>query len=364
MLVHICCSVDSHFFLQKLQNDYPDEKLVGFFYDPNIHPYAEYRLRLLDVKRSCDLLGIDLVEGEYDFDSWLEVVRGHDKDPEKGERCKKCFDHRFEVSMQKAKELGHAKMSTSLLVSPLKSQEQLIASGERFRKKYGVEFVHFDYRSSGGTQTQSEVSKEQKLYRQDYCGCIYGLTNQREAQDRLADELLSPICGRVLPASIEERLDLYNKRLDLETKHIDYKIIKEKFLNYRLFSLTLKCDGKTTPAHALFYSTMPRKTTKASVEFESSGVAYFSREELKLIDLDLFNSLAKRSYANIYDLIYNPPSVEEELSIREQICGVGFNLSPILVVQDLGIKKLELYLDAKVYEDTKERLLEFKPHKL
>ncbi|MDD3060891.1 MAG: epoxyqueuosine reductase QueH, partial [Sulfurimonas sp.] len=50
MLVHICCSVDSHFFLEKLQHDYPDEKLTGFFYDPNIHPYSEYQLRLLDVE--------------------------------------------------------------------------------------------------------------------------------------------------------------------------------------------------------------------------------------------------------------------------------------------------------------------------
>ena len=50
MLVHICCSVDSHYFLKKLQEEYPGEKLVGFFYDPNIHPYSEYYLGLLDVR--------------------------------------------------------------------------------------------------------------------------------------------------------------------------------------------------------------------------------------------------------------------------------------------------------------------------
>jgi len=47
MLVHICCSVDSHFFLKKLQLAYPHEVLIGFFYDPNIHPFSEYSLRLL-----------------------------------------------------------------------------------------------------------------------------------------------------------------------------------------------------------------------------------------------------------------------------------------------------------------------------
>jgi len=74
MLVHICCAVDSHYFLQKLQADYPDEKLTGFFYDPNIHPYSEYYLRLLDVKRSCKMLGIDLIEGEYDFEHAKTLV--------------------------------------------------------------------------------------------------------------------------------------------------------------------------------------------------------------------------------------------------------------------------------------------------
>ncbi|MBQ9875612.1 MAG: epoxyqueuosine reductase QueH, partial [Campylobacter sp.] len=40
MLVHICCSVDSHYFLRKLRET-TDEPLIGYFYDPNIHPYSE-----------------------------------------------------------------------------------------------------------------------------------------------------------------------------------------------------------------------------------------------------------------------------------------------------------------------------------
>ena len=83
MLVHICCSVDSHFFLEKLQHDYPGEKLTGFFYDPNIHPYSEYQLRLLDVQRSCKKLGIEVLEGPYDYENWLQAVRGLENEPEK-----------------------------------------------------------------------------------------------------------------------------------------------------------------------------------------------------------------------------------------------------------------------------------------
>ncbi len=83
MLVHICCAVDSHFFLQELQQMFPDEKLVGYFYDPNIHPYSEYQLRLLDVKRSCKMLDIELIEGDYNYEGWLESVRGFEDEPEK-----------------------------------------------------------------------------------------------------------------------------------------------------------------------------------------------------------------------------------------------------------------------------------------
>lgn len=96
MLVHICCSVDSHFFLQKLQLEYPEETLIGFFYDPNIHPFSEYSLRLLDVKRSCQKLGIVLHVGEYDYEGWIEAVRGLENEPEKGKRCLVCFDNRLE----------------------------------------------------------------------------------------------------------------------------------------------------------------------------------------------------------------------------------------------------------------------------
>lgn len=357
MLVHICCSVDSHFFLEKLQRDYPAEKLVGFFYDPNIHPYSEYQLRLLDVKRSCKKLGIELIEGEYDFEAWMEAVRGLEREPEKGKRCEVCFDRRFEVSAKKALELGEKKITTTLLVSPLKSQEQLKRSGDRFYEEHGVEFVFYDYRKDGGTQDQSRVSKEEQLYRQDYCGCIYGLTMQREQQERLMDEMFSEISGRVLPASIEERLELYMQRMELEDKNADYRIVKEKFLNYRLFDLKLTQKGAVIPAHALFYSTLPRKKAEGRVEFSADGVHYFNREEIKFITLEQFNKTAELGYKDIYELIFNPPSVEKELCIRASLTGSHYDLSPLIVVEEIPQEKLNITLDAKVYEDTRERLI-------
>lgn len=358
MLVHICCSVDSHFFLEKLQKDYPDEKLTGFFYDPNIHPYSEYQLRLLDVERSCKKLGIDLLEGEYDYENWLDAIRGLEKEPEKGARCEVCFDKRFITSAKKALEIGENKITTTLLVSPLKSQEQLKRVGDEFHAKHGVEFIAVDYRSGGGTQDQSRVTKEEQLYRQDYCGCIFGLTMQRDQQNKLMDEMFSPISNQILPASIEERLSLYKHRNELEDNGVRYKIIKHKFLNYRQLNFKVM-EGKddVLDAYALSYSTLPRERAQGKVEFENQNIYYFNREEIKFITLEHFNTLANSSYKTTKELIFKALSFEKELEIRRKISLSPYDLTPIIVLNSIPNKKLSISLKTKTYEDTKEKLI-------
>ena len=342
-----------------MQKDYPDEKLTGFFYDPNIHPYSEYRLRYLDVERSCKMLGIELLEGEYDYQNWLHAVKGLENEPEKGKRCEVCFDRRFEISAHKALELGENKITTTLLVSPLKSQEQLKRVGDEFYQKHGVEFIAVDYRSKGGTQDQSRVTKEEQLYRQDYCGCIYGLTMQRDAQNKLMDEMFSPISNAVLPSSIEHRLEIYKYRINLEENKKQYKIIKYKFLNYRQFTCKLTQD-KTADiaAYTLSYSTLPRKKAQGKIEFTHNDISYFNKDEIKFITLKTFNTFACKEYKSVKEIIFNPPSFEQEAAIRHKITNNTYDLTPIIVTDKQPSGKLSLYLDAKVYEDTIEKIIE------
>ena len=357
MLVHICCSVDSHFFIEKLQQEFPDEKLVGFFYDPNIHPYSEYRLRLLDVMRSCKRLGIELIEGPYDYENWLNAVRGLEYEPEKGSRCEVCFDRRFEVSAHKALELGESTMTTTLLVSPKKSQEQLIRSGEAFEVSHGVKFIAFDYRKNNGTADQGRVSKEQQLYRQDYCGCLFGLSMQRDQQHRLMDEMFSPLSRQILPASIEERLAMYEYRMQLEDQAIPYRIIKERFLNYRLIRSSLKAGDSVVPSYPLFYSTINRSSTEGKIDFEINAQFFLNREEVRFITLDTFNTLTSSAYKDTNDLMFNAPSVETEISLRSTLTGNPYNTSAIIVVDHIPTAKIHLLLETKTYDDTKERLI-------
>ncbi len=356
ILVHICCSVDSHYFLAKLREDYPNRELIGFFYDPNIHPYSEYYLRLLDVKRSCRLLGIRLIEGEYNINGWLKSVKGLENEPEKGARCSVCFDYRFENSAKEASKLNIPIFTSTLLTSPKKSLEALKYAGDKIASKYNLEFIAPDYRKASGTQAQNILAKKDKLYRQDYCGCIYGLTKQREYQDKLADELFSPISNQILPNSIEEKIALYHKREEFEDNNIEYKIIKQRFLNYRLLYGYLKSKRDIIPAYFLPYSTIRGDYSRGKIEYSIDDIFYFNRDEVKFITLDKYNQLSNQNYKTINELIYNPPIFEKEVDIKSKISNTYYDLGAILVVDKIPTTKLEIICQSKTYNDVKEVL--------
>lgn len=357
MLVHICCAVDSHHFLEKLQEDYPQETLIGYFYDPNIQPYSEYRLRFLDVAYSCRKLGIELLEGPYNIDEWLKKVKGLEQEPEKGDRCTVCYDDRLETTALKAKELGHDKFTSTLLISPKKSQDKLDVIGKNLTQKHGIQFIFKDYRSGQGMHEQAFKVKEHSLYRQNYCGCLFGLTPQREYQNKLMDEMFSPLSNQILPESIESRLALYEKRDELEEKGIPYKIVKQRFLNYRLLSATLKIDGIVVPSYFLCYSTLQKGKMKGKIEYEKNDIAYLNKDEVKVLTVDMFNDISRFNYRNTKDLLYNPPTFQAELNIRADISKNPYGLSAIIVVDTLIDGKYEINLNSKIYEDVKEIII-------
>ena len=182
---------------------------------------------------------------------------------------------------------------------------------------------------------------------------------QREAQEKLLDEMFSPVSGAVLPASIEERLELYTKRIELEEKGTPYKITKHKFLNYRQFFLHVKNKQHFFKAYALNYSTLPRKKAQGRIECKIDNVYHFNRDEVKFITLSYFNQIASKSYKTVLELLDNPLSFKEELSLRRTIVDEEYDLTPIIVMEEIPDGRLEIYLDAKVYEDTKEKLIIF-----
>ncbi|MFK5881648.1 MAG: epoxyqueuosine reductase QueH [Sulfurospirillum sp.] len=359
MLVHICCSVDSHFFLQKLSKLYPEKELIGYFYDPNIHPYSEYKLRLLDVQRSCDKLGVKLIEGEYDYEGWIDAVKGLEDEPEKGKRCSVCFDNRLVNTAIKALKIGETEITTTLLTSPKKSIEQLRKNAKEIEEKYSVKVFTPDFRKGGGTSEQFALAKKDMLYHQNYCGCLFALSAQRESQNRLKDELMSPITRQILPSSIEERIELYVEVDRCEKHNAKFMLKREKFLNFRLLRAFVKeAKGEVIPSYFLFYSKLQRVFAKGKITHIKDGIGYFSREEILFLSLEKFNDIAKTKYKNINDMIKKSLHVEDELKVRTALSSTILpTLSPIVILDDIKTQKYEIYLNAIIYEDVRENLV-------
>lgn len=357
MLVHICCSVDSHYFLERIQEEFPNEKLIGYFYDPNIHPYSEYRLRYLDVEYSCKKLGITLIEGPYNLEEWLKKVKGMEHLPEKGDRCTVCYDDRLENSVNKAIELGESSFTTTLLISPKKSQEKLEIIGNYLENKTGIKFIFKDYRSGNGAQIQGLRVKENSLYRQNYCGCLFGLSSQREHQKKIMDEMFNPISNQILPESIEQRLELYKKRDELEESNKKYKIIKQRFLNYRLLSGKVIVNKEIIPSYIFAYSTINKNQTSSKIDYVKDGINYLVKDEVKIITIDKFNEISNSRYKSTKELIFNPLKFEDEIIVRNKILNNPFDLSALIVIDKIIDEKYEIFINSIIYEDIKEEII-------
>jgi predicted adenine nucleotide alpha hydrolase (AANH) superfamily ATPase len=358
LLVHICCSIDSHFFLQKIQKDYLNEEIIGFFYNPNIHPYSEYKLRLLDVQYSCNILGIKLIKGEYDYKNWINTVKGYEEEPEKGKRCTLCYDKRLEITALKTIELNHTLFTTTLLISPLKSQEKLRKIGENLSLKYNLNFQFFDYRGGQNRYLQIDAVKNNSLYRQNYCGCLYALNMQRDCQKKLCDELLSPINNQILPESIESRIELYTIRNQLRKEKKNYKIVKKIFLNYRLLTASVKINKKIVPSYFICYSTLQNKKIKGKIEYTINHIHYLNKNGVKLMNLNIFNKLNNTNYNNIKELMWSPLNFDDELKFRTTTLSNTFDLSTLIILDTISYENIEIICNSKVYEDVKEEIID------
>ncbi|MFN3598117.1 MAG: epoxyqueuosine reductase QueH [Aquificaceae bacterium] len=280
ILVHVCCAPDAVYFLRRLKEDYPQAQIVGFFYDPNIHPYEEYKLRLVETKRAFEELGIPLYEGEYDIENWLYHVKGYEEEPEKGKRCALCFDYRLLRSLEFAKQIGATHLTTTLLMSPKKDFLMLKESGDKVCKPAGIEFLALDYRKAGGTQEMFKLSKAMEIYHQDYCGCIYGLFKQKKEKSMW--DLVS-FQGR-RPGSKEEKLFIKEVRLFAESQlGLSCKEWEFSFLNWKLLLGKIEVAGEVIPSLVKPFSSSIRGLLKAEPVEKVGNTIYYSKGGLRVI---------------------------------------------------------------------------------
>jgi predicted adenine nucleotide alpha hydrolase (AANH) superfamily ATPase len=165
LLLHICCANCAIYPLERIGEK--GIEVVGYFFNPNIHPYQEYQKRLEALRQYSKKVGLEVIyRDEYLLEEFLKNVAQR---PEV--RCEYCYSIRLEATAREAKKSGFDQFSTTLLQSTHQNHQRIKETGEHFSKEVGILFYYEDFRQ--GWKRGVEVSKEMGLYRQQYCGCIY-----------------------------------------------------------------------------------------------------------------------------------------------------------------------------------------------
>jgi len=174
MLLHSCCGPCSTSVIETLKEEYD---ITIFYYNPNIYPENEYLLRKSEQKRYLSLIGSDIqvVDCDYDYNKFLDVVKGFEKEKEGGSRCEKCFYLRLDETAKYAKENNYDIFTTTLSVSPYKNAKLLNQIGLELQEKYHIEYLISDFKKKNGYLRSIQISKQFDIYRQHYCGCEFSI---------------------------------------------------------------------------------------------------------------------------------------------------------------------------------------------
>lgn len=177
ILIHTCCAD----CLLKMVDSLKDESIevVGYFYNPNIHPRAEYLARLKAAQKIGEENKIKLIVPDWSPREWFKTqnpsvsIKIETSPLKKGRsqknktRCEKCWKLRLGKTFEYAKNNGFEAISSTLVTSHYQNREKIIEIGRELEKEFGIKFL-----------VPEKVSSELKtsgFYKQNYCGCCYSL---------------------------------------------------------------------------------------------------------------------------------------------------------------------------------------------
>lgn len=180
LLLHSCCGPCSSYVLDVLTKHF-DVTLI--YYNPNIYPKEEYQKRLGEQLRLLDEMpfekSVSYMACEYDEGEFLQAAKGFEREREGGARCERCFRLRLNKTALEAQKNGFDYFTTTLSVSPHKNAQMLNEIGKELEKEYGVKYLYADFKKRDGYKKSVNLSEEYNLYRQDYCGCRFALSQQK-----------------------------------------------------------------------------------------------------------------------------------------------------------------------------------------
>ncbi len=164
-LLHICCAPCANQCIEVLRGD--GFEVTGFWYNPNIHPYTEYRARRDCLRQYAQDIELPLIEqNDYALRPFVRAV-AEDLD----HRCGKCYEMRLFEAARQAKEGGFDSFTSSLFISPYQNFDLMAETAERAASEYGVKFLLRDFRPY--FKAGQEKARELGFYMQKYCGCVF-----------------------------------------------------------------------------------------------------------------------------------------------------------------------------------------------
>lgn len=166
LLLHICCAPCLIHPLESLRAQGND--VDGIFYNPNIHPWQEYKKRLIALQTLSKTYNLKVEIPEYHPEEFFQEVNNHERSPQ---RCLRCFALRLKKTAMLAKENKMDGFSTTLLVSPYQDHKLLSDLGQEISREQGIHFYYQDFRV--GFRWAHQLARNLGVYCQNYCGCIY-----------------------------------------------------------------------------------------------------------------------------------------------------------------------------------------------
>ena len=177
LLLHACCGPCLTYPLSILVKHF---KVTVLYVNPNIYPKEEYELRYREVKRFVEEyqkdenVSIELVKEDVPYEDYLNIVKGHEKDLEGGQRCLLCHEYRMDLAYSYASKNNFDYFTTVMTVSSKKPSQTLNEIGNELSKKYlNTKFLEADFKKENGQLIGINIAKKYNLYRQCYCGCEF-----------------------------------------------------------------------------------------------------------------------------------------------------------------------------------------------
>lgn len=165
VLLHICCGPCAIYPLKILREQ--GYEVRGYFYNPNIHPYTEYKKRLDGLEEFATSADLKVIyEENYDPTVYMQSVCFREQ-----ERCRICYHLRLERAAQIAQKGKFDFFTTTLLVSKYQNHKLIKTIVDNIAIQYSIPFLYQDFRE--GFSESGMISREMGLYRQQYCGCLY-----------------------------------------------------------------------------------------------------------------------------------------------------------------------------------------------